>query len=150
MKKVDVITMLQFALTIGLMFSFSGCSESEQESPTGVWSLERRYVRGCSESVQESPIGCARRMVHRVLCCDCKGKGYFSTKCVYCNGVGSVVCEHCQGSGILCPRNGLGMSLPCGCTNGRELCWRCGGTGLSSEIIRCKRCDGHGSYLVGD
>lgn len=87
---------------------------------------------------------------HRVLCSNCKGKGYFHTKCVYCNGTGAVVCGSCNGSGIYRPPSGIGLPMVCDCHNGRKLCWHCTGTGLGTEQIECKQCKGHGSYLVED
>ena len=87
---------------------------------------------------------------HRVLCSNCKGKGYFSTKCVYCNGTGAVVCDSCNGSGTYRPPSGIGFPMVCGCHNGRKLCWHCTGTGLGTELIQCKQCKGVGSYLVED
>lgn len=87
---------------------------------------------------------------HRVLCNNCKGKGWFSTKCVYCNGTGAVVCSSCNGSMIYRPPSGIGFPMACDCHAGKKFCWHCHGTGIGKELIKCKRCDGVGSYLVED
>ena len=85
---------------------------------------------------------------HRVLCRNCKGEGCFSTRCVYCSGTGQVVCSTCNGRGTFAAPGCLPMV--CGCNNGMSICWRCTGSGLGSDQIKCKHCDGNGSYFVDD
>ena len=85
---------------------------------------------------------------HRVLCSNCKGKGWFQTRCVYCNGTGQVVCGVCHGRGSVAAPGCL--PIPCGCNGGRSICWSCTGTGIGEDLIKCKQCDGTGSYFVGD
>ena len=36
---------------------------------------------------------------YQVLCSNCKGKGWFQTRCVYWIGTGQVVCSVCNGRG---------------------------------------------------
>ena len=42
------------------------------------------------------------------------------------------------------------ISVPCGCIYGKRICWNCTGTGIGDDLIRCKQCDGSGSYFTDD
>lgn len=85
---------------------------------------------------------------HRVLCSNCRGKGWFTTRCVYCSGTGQVTCGVCNGRGSVAAPGCF--AVPCGCDYGKKICWNCMGTGNGEDLIKCKQCDGHGSYLVDD
>lgn len=85
---------------------------------------------------------------HRVLCRNCNGKGWFTTRCVYCNGTGQVACSVCNGRGSVGAPGCI--PVPCGCTYGKRICWNCTGTGIGDDLIKCKQCDGSGSYFVDD
>ena len=85
---------------------------------------------------------------HRVLCGNCRGKGWFQTRCVYCSGTGQVACSVCNGRGSVGAPGCI--PVPCGCTYGKRICWSCTGTGIGEDLIKCRQCEGTGSYFLND
>ncbi len=68
-------------------------------------------------------------------CPDCHAEGRIN-RCPDCAGVGTLLCDLCNGTGMRVAPGGL---VPCNCHSGHYVCATCsGGTGV------CGRCGGTG------